>query len=46
MGWSEIEIEVFDAAEFISLDPGMEVVELRQGLVSQGFFDSKRLCLG
>jgi hypothetical protein len=34
------------SACFLNLDPGMEVVELRQGLVSQGFFDSKWLCFG
>jgi hypothetical protein len=31
---------------FLSLKREWKIVELRQGLVSQGFFDSKRLCLG
>jgi hypothetical protein len=35
-----------ETIEPLSLKREWKIVELRQGLVSQGFFDSKRLCLG
>jgi hypothetical protein len=34
------------ASQDSTLKRAWKVVELRQGLVSQGCFDSKRLCLG